>query len=614
MADRQDPGRGPVQVASLVAEFLVEHGVDRVFGLQGGHIQPIWDQLARRGVRIVDVRDEGSAVHMAHAHTELTGQTAVTLVTAGPGVTNTVTAVANASVSRIPLLVIGGCPPIPQSNMGPLQDIPHTAILEPVTRLSRTLRSADQVLREFDEAWARASGDRGEPGPVYLEIPTDVLRREVPPALVTPEHLRAKPRRRPQPHPDDVAAVADLIRAASRPAIISGRGARAARGERSDGIDARGERSDRIDAPGERSDGIHGGAGTDLIRLLDASGAAYLDTQESRGLVPDSHPAAVGSARSAVMRDTDLLITVGRQLDYQLGFGSPAVFPHAKVVRIADTASELIDNRRGEVEILAEPGAALGAVADALKDHQPDTTWRDELKGKHRKRSEEYRQGLHTTEDGSDGHIHPNRIFGALDALDGDALDLGEAIMIADGGDLLSFARLGITRCARYLDAGAFGCLGIATPFAIAASLAYPDHPVVAVTGDGAFGITATEIDTAVRHGARIVVIVSNNRAWNIERYDQAENYGLVVGTELADSDYAGMARAFGAYGERVSDPADLEDAIRRALTHAPAVVDVVTTQDAPSPDSGKGLGFVPDYQALTPWNDAEIARRQVGT
>jgi acetolactate synthase-1/2/3 large subunit len=313
------------------------------------------------------------------------------------------------------------------------------------------------------------------------------------------------------------------------------------------------------------------------------------------------------------MRDADLLITVGRQLDYQLAMGSPAVFRHARIVRISDTASELIDNRRGEVEILAEPGAALAAIADALKDHAPDTTWRDELKTEHRTRAEDYRRALHTTENGADGLIHPNRIFGALDALDGDALDLGETIMIADGGDLLSFARLGITRCARYLDAGAFGCLGVATPFGIAASLAYPERPVVAVTGDGAFGITATEIDTAVRHGAKVVVIVSNNRAWNIERHDQAENYGLVVGTELGDADYAAMARAFGAYGVRVTDAADLEGAIRGALAHAPAVVDVVTSQDAPSPDAGKGLGFVPDHQALTPWNDAEVARRQEG-
>ena len=576
-----DPGHPPTdqspEVAALIARFLAERGVDRVFGLQGGHIQPIWDQLARRGVQIVDVRDEGAAVHMAHAHSELTGQTGVALATAGPGVTNTITAMANASVSRIPLVLIGGCPPRPQANMGPLQGIPHMELLRPATRLSRTLGSADQMLRELDEAWARAAGDRGEPGPVYVEIPTDVLRERVPPALITNEHLRPKPRRRSLPHPDDIQKAIELITSARRPAVISGRGARTT-------------------------------DGTDLIRFLDASGAAYLDTQESRSLVPDSHPAAVGSARSAVMRDTDLLVTVGRQLDYQLGFGSPAVFPNARVIRISDTASELIDNRRGEVEILADVAGTLAALTDALTSagHAPDTTWRDELKAKHVKRSADYRAALSSAKAGADGHMHPNRIFGALDAL-----GLADPIMVADGGDLLSFARLGITRSRRYLDAGAFGCLGVATPFAIAAALAYPDSPVIAVTGDGAFGITATEIDTAVRHHAKIVVIVSNNRAWNIERYDQEENYGLVVGTLLGDCDYAAMARAFGAHGERVSDPADLEAALKRALDHAPAVVDVVTSQDAPSPDAGKGLGFVPDYQALTPWNDAEVERRR---
>ncbi|GAA4939306.1 acetolactate synthase-1/2/3 large subunit [Actinomycetospora succinea] len=584
--------QGSAPVADLVARFFRDHGVRRVFGLQGGHIQPVWDQLARLGVHIVDVRDEGSAVHMAHAHAELTGETSVALVTAGPGVTNTVTAIANASISRVPLLLFGGCPPRPQANMGPLQDIPHTEILAPVTRLSRTLRQHDQVLRELDEAWARASGDRGEPGPVYVEIPTDVLRQEVPPALITDEHLRAKPRRRPQPHPDDVTAVADLVRRAAKPAVISGRGA-------------------RVTAGGTRSEAELDHDSAALVRFLDASGAAYLDTQESRGLVPADHPAGVGSARSAVMRDCDLLITVGRQLDYQLGFGSPAVFRNATVVRIADTASELIDNRRGEVEILADPAAALAAITTALEDHTPDTGWRDELRAKHEKRSSEYKTAMAEAPAGSDGLMHPNRIFAALDALDGTAIDLGETTMIADGGDLLSFARLGITRCARYLDPGAFGCLGVGTPFAIAAALADPGRPVVTVTGDGAFGISATDIDTAVRHGAKIVVIVSNNAAWNIERYDQQENYGLVVGTELAFSDYAALGRSLGAHGERVTDPADLQDALRRALENAPAVVDVVTSRDAPSPDADKGLGFVPDYQALTPWNDAEIERRK---
>src|ERR1700688_4511466 len=159
-------------------------GVDRIFGLQGGHIQPIWDHVARLGIRIIDVRDEGAAVHMAHAHAELTGAFGVAMVTAGPGVTNTVTAIANASLARAPVLLIGGCTARPQANMGPLQDIPHVDILKPVTRYARTARVPDQVIREFDEAVARATGDLGEPGPVYLEIPTDVLRTNVSPTLV----------------------------------------------------------------------------------------------------------------------------------------------------------------------------------------------------------------------------------------------------------------------------------------------------------------------------------------------------------------------------------------------------------------------------------------------
>ena len=575
----EQSAQGGSVVADLVARFLRDHGVDRVFGLQGGHIQPVWDQLARLGVRIVDVRDEGSAVHMAHAHSELTGETGVALVTAGPGVTNTVTAVANASISRVPLLVFGGCPPRQQSNMGPLQDIPHTEILAPVTRLSRTLRVADQVLRELDEAWARAAGDRGEPGPVYVEIPTDVLREEVPPALVTDEHLRAKPRRRPQPHPDDVAAVAELVRHARKPAVISGRGARVT-------------------------------DGTDLVRFLDASGAAYLDTQESRGPRPRRPPR--GRRLGALGRDARLRPADHRRPPARL----PARLRLAGGLPERDGRADRRHRERAHRQPPRRGGDPRGPGRRPRRAGDVPSTATAPTRAGATSCAPSTRSAPPSTgprwpsrPPGADG-MHPNQIFAALDALDGSALDLGETVMIADGGDLLSFARLGITRCARYLDPGAFGCLGVATPFAIAASLAYPDRPVVAVTGDGAFGITATDIDTAVRHGAKIVVIVSNNRAWNIERYDQAENYGLVVGTELADSDYAALGRSLGAHGERVTDAAELPDAIRRALENAPAVVDVVTTQDAPSPDADKGLGFVPDYQALTPWNDAEIERR----
>ncbi|HUS56204.1 MAG TPA: thiamine pyrophosphate-binding protein [Thermohalobaculum sp.] len=190
---RVDLNTDSESVAAWIALCLKRRGVTRVFGLQGGHIQPVWDFIAQQGIEIIDVRDEGAAVHMAHAHAELTGELGVCMATAGPGVTNCVTGMCNADLARVPVLLIGGSTTRAQANMGPLQDIPHTAILAPVCRYSRTARVADQVLREMDEAIARAMGDAGEPGPVYLEIPTDVLRESVAPALVLDEWLERDP-------------------------------------------------------------------------------------------------------------------------------------------------------------------------------------------------------------------------------------------------------------------------------------------------------------------------------------------------------------------------------------------------------------------------------------
>jgi thiamine pyrophosphate-dependent acetolactate synthase large subunit-like protein len=563
-------------VAELIARFLVARGVDRIFGLQGGHIQPIWDHLAQLNVRIVDVRDEGAAVHMAHAHAALSGQVGIAMATAGPGVTNCVTAMTNAHLERVPVILIGGCPPVPQDDLGPLQGIDHVAIMQPITRSSRTLRVADQIARDLDKAWAMADGDGNPPGPVYVEIPTNVLRETVPDAVVLDEHMRAKARRVLRPEPGDVSRAAALLRAAKRPLVVTGRGAR--------------------------------GCGAALTKLLDATGAVYLDTQESRGLVDPAHASVVGAMRGRALLETDLALIVGRKLDYQMGYGSPAVMPNAKFIRIADHTDELRDNRRGEVEILADANLALHALASeaAAGSRGADTTWTQGLRAEHVKRSAKHAENLSRAEPGRDGHMHPNRIFGALRQV-----LKPDAITIADGGDLLSFARMGLeTR--NYLDASAFGCLGVGTPYAVAAALLHPGRQVVAITGDGAFGINAMEIDSAKRHGAKAVFIVSNNAAWNIERLDQEMNYGgRVVGTTLAWSDYAAMARAFGLHAERVTDPARLKGAIEEAFANAPALLDVVVTQDALSSDAGKGLGWVPDRQALTAWDDAEQARRR---
>ena len=572
-----DSTAGDQMLAALIAELLQARGVERVFGLQGGHIQPIWDHVARRQIRIIDVRDEGAAVHMAQAHAELTGGFGVALATAGPGVTNTVTAMANAHVARAPLLLIGGCPPRAQVNMGPLQDLPHVEILRPITRQARTVRVAEQALREVDEAIARATGDGGEAGPVYLEFPTDVLRETVPASLVLDEYLRPKPPRVLPPDPAAVAAAVERLWSARRPLVISGRGAR--------------------------------GAEKELVRLLDRLGAVYLATQESRGLVPDAHPAVVGALRGAVMQQADLAFVIGRKLDYQLGYGSPAVFPNATFVRLSDNALELIDNRRGSVELLASPALALAAMLEAAGERPAaaDGDWARGLREQHLARVARYTAGMAAAPPGRDGRMHPNRIFAALESV-----LRPDAVRIADGGDILSFARVAFGGGA-YLDSGALGCLGVGVPFAIAAALAFPGRQVVSVNGDGAFGLNAMEVDTAVRHAARAVFVVANNAAWNIERYDQEVNYGgRVVGTELRWSDYAALARALGAHGERVDDPDALPATLERALANAPAVVDVLVSRDAVSSDANKGLGFVPDYQPLTAWVAAERARRDL--
>jgi acetolactate synthase-1/2/3 large subunit len=557
-------------VAALVARFLKARGVDRVFGLCGGHIMPIWMRIDAQGIGIVDVRDERAAVYMAHAYGELTGKLGVALVTAGPGVTNAMTGIANAHVARAPLLVLAGLPPRPQENRGALQDVVHTDLVRSITRYARTVREPSLALQELDEAVARAYGQGGEPGPVYLDFPIDTLRADVPRALQRDEHLRPKASPLMAADPRLARAAADLLWSARRPLVISGRGARR--------------------------------AGASLRRLLDRLGAAYLDTGESRGVVPDGHPSVVSAMRGTVMSEADVVLSVGRRLDFQLAYGSPAVFGDARFVRVADTASELRDNRRGDVEMLASCAAALDAIVEAVGERAPaiDREWMQSLRARHDERVRKLHEAMGTAPNGRDGFMHPNRLLGCLQQKIGD-----DAIVVADGGDFLSFARVGLT-AATYLDPGPLGCIGVGTPFGIAASLACPGRTVVVATGDGAFGFNAMEVDTAVRHRAPVLIVVANNGAWQIEVHDQASTYGRVVGTRLQRADHAAMARAFGMHAERVERVDDLAAAIDRALANRPALLDVLVTTDAVSSDAKTGLAWVPDLQPLAAWDEAE--------
>jgi acetolactate synthase-1/2/3 large subunit len=561
-------------VAALIARYLKSQGVKRVYGLCGGHIMPVWMRLDAEGIRIVDVRDERAAVYMAHAEAELSGGLGVALVTAGPGVTNAITGIANAHVSRASVLVLSGLPPMPQENRGALQDIVHTEMVQGITRYARTVRKADLALQEIDEAVSRALGQGGEPGPVYLDFPVDVVRSKVSIPMQMQERFTQRAPLKITPEISAIHAAVDLLWSAKRPLIISGRGAR--------------------------------GAGKELCELLSRTGAAYLDTGESKGLVPESHSSVVAAMRGTVMQQADVVLTIGRRLDFQLAYGSPSVFGEAKFIRIADCAAELRDNRRGSVEILATGSLALQAMLDVAGKRLSavDKTWVEGLRSKHLERSAKLVSSMREAAPGSDGLMHPNRVLSALrDALPEDA------VVVADGGDFLSFARVGLP-ASTYLDPGSLGCIGVGTPFGVAASLACPDKTVVVATGDGAFGFNAMELDTAVRHKAPLLVVVANNGSWAIEVRDQLETHGKVVGTRLQFSDYAAMAKAFGLYAERVERAEDLPDAIKRAMANRPALLDVLVTPEAVSSDAKSGLAWVPDLQPLAAWDEAERSWR----
>ncbi len=560
----------PDSVAGLIARLLKRRGIERVFGLCGGHIMPIWMRLDAEGISIVDVRDERAAVHMAQAHAELTGELGVALVTAGPGVTNAMTGIANAHISRAPVLILSGCTPRRQENRGGLQDLDHTQLVRPITRYARTIREPSLALAELDEAIARALGEGGEPGPSYIDFPTDTLRAIVPKPLQLEEHLRAKPRIVTEPDPRQIAAAAELLWSARRVLVISGRGARS--------------------------------AGHELCALLDRLGAVYLDTGESRGLVPGTHPSFVSAMRGTVMADADIVLTAGRRLDFQLAYGSPAVFGPAKFVRIGDVAAEIRDNRRGEVEILASVPETLRAILEAAGNRSSalDKEWAAKLRSGHEERARKLEQSMASAPPGSDGRLHPNAVLAALQEAIGT-----NAIVITDGGDFLSFARIGLS-APTMLDPGPFGCIGAGVPYGVAASLAFPDRTVVVATGDGAFGFNAIEIDTAVRHKAPVLIVVANNGAWQIEVHDQAVTHGKIVGTRLQFSDHAAMARAFGMHAERVETAGELKPAIERALANRPALLDVVVTPEAVSSDAKTGLAWVPDLQPLAAWDEAE--------
>ena len=564
-------GPGESTVAATIARFVACQRVSRVYTLPGSHVKPICSEMARAGIRIVSARHECAAVHMAHAEADLTGGIGVAIVTTGPGLTNAITGIASAFLAHTPLLVISARVPDPQAGMGALEEVPQADLVRPVCRYVREISDARHVLPGLQMAAAMALGSDGPPGPVYVDFAPNLLRQQIADWHLDQRWFNTAVRPSRLPDLEAIERAAQLVRGSRRPLVIGGRGAL--------------------------------GTTASLERFLRATGCVYLDTRESRGVLPPDNPYSIPALRTRGMAEADLVITLGRRLDFELAYGSAAVFSEsARFIRVGRTVEELSENRRGDVEVCADVGNALDALLDCdARPVAPDTAWKDSIIHTSAEKTRTMTAELASRPPGADGRMHPFVLIDAVNRL----VD-SDTICVVDGGDILSFARVGL-RAHTYLDLGPFGCLGSGVPYAVAAALAFPSRRTIALIGDGAFGFGAMEVETAVRTGARALFVVANNDAWNIERQDQLAKYpGQELGMELSPCRYDQVARSLGAYGERVECAADLGGAFERGLASLPAVIDVAVTRDAISPDTKSGLANVPPLHATQSWDDAE--------
>ena len=541
----------------ITAQALVDCGVDVLFTLVGGHTTPIVDACPDVGLRLVDVRHEEAAAHMAHGYARATGRTGVLLVTAGPGLTNTASGVAHAWSSGSPLLVIGGRAPLAQHDRGALHEMDQISFMRPITKWATTVHEPSR-LPEYIERALRVARS-GRPGPVFLEVPSDTLRAEV---EVEPARVELGERARSAADPAAVRAAADLLKHATRPLVLAGSGV------------------------------FWAGASSELVTLVERLQAPVLVSPAGRGIVPFEHPSHVPAARSKAMKAADVVLVVGSRLNFMLAYGQPPRWSaEANVIQIDANPDELGNNRALDVALAGDARVVLEQLLGEL-DAQGERPWLDELHTADRERRAALRadSAMETTP------VHPLRLLAEL----GDVLE-PDAFVACDGGDILSFARQALrsTGPGSWLDSGPFGSLGYGIPAVSAAKIASPERQCIALLGDGALGLQAMELDTAARHGLGILVVISNNGAWAIETTSQEMEFGRVIATQLERRPYHLLAESLGCQGVEVTDPDDLAGVLRWAPGDRPLVVNVQTGPAAKSPDAVRGLGLVPREQAV---------------
>jgi len=531
---------GKVTGGRLAVKALKQEGVECIFALSGGHVDPIFQACIDENIRLIDVRHEQAAAFMADGWARVTGKPGIAVVTAGPGVTNAVTGLWNAYECLSPVIVFGGKAPLFEFELGSLQDLNSLFLVESVTKWRRagyeTRRIPEYVSMAFRQALS------GRPGPVYLEFPADLLYTQIEEseAVACTNYRTAA---QPQGDPEQVKKAVDLLAAARKPIAIAGSGV------------------------------FWSQAGEELQELIEMIGLPLTLIQMGRGVVPEDHPFCFGPTRVGT-KQADVVLLIGTRLNYGLNFGRPGLFgTDQKWIQIDIEPTEIGRNRSIDIGIVGDAKAVLGQMIAQARDRcgsANESAWVQECRAYIKGRQEQ----LEAEMSSDSVPIHPARLCREIrDFIDRDA------IIAMDGGDTTVWgaAVFKVYEPGHWLDNGPTGCLGVGVPFAMAAKVARPDKQVFLLNGDGSFGLNGMEFDTMIRHNIPVVCVICNDEAWGMMMHpQQAMGEDRVIGTRLGFSRYDRMVQGLGGYGEAVEKPEDIRPALQRAFASGlPACINV---------------------------------------
>jgi acetolactate synthase-1/2/3 large subunit len=523
----------------LLAQALRRRGIDTMFFLMGGPTIDAANACHEAGIRMIDVRHEQAAAMMAHAHSRIRNEPAVCMAASGPGTTNLVTGLVNAFVDGAPVIALGGASEISQMGRRGFQEVDQLTMMKPIVRWAARIQEARRIPELVETAFREAT--TGGTGPVYLDLPGDVLYAEVDDDKVQwlePETEKA----RPQGDPGQIERAVELLASAKKPLIVSGSGV---------------FWSDAVEP---------------YRRFVENTGIPFFTTPHGRGAIPEDHPLLYAGVRSKAFRETDAIVVLATRLNYIIDYGRPPRFaPDARMVQIDINPGEIGRTRTADVGIVGDARAVLDqliAASEGRLDPALYAQWRDELAAENEAKSEKRMASL-----ANDAvPIHPLRLCKEI----GDFLDR-DAILVVDGQEILNFGRQALSTYAprHRLNSGPLGTMGVGLPFGIGAKVAEPDTQVLVLHGDGSLGLNAMELDTAVRHGIQVVTVVSNNGGWTA-------NNRFKAGRDLGYTRFDRMAEALGCHGEHVEQPDEIRPALERAFASGlPAVVNVVTDAEA---------------------------------